>query len=112
MQELTKPCFLPSVFFIILGLYLSDLVFNTEIPSYVEPRSNNSANPMSGHELVNIHKHRTTATIIKRILTFRTIAARYPFREEAGVHGLLMSIEGMDPSELQQLSHQLEERMV
>ncbi|KAF9389619.1 hypothetical protein CPB97_011029 [Podila verticillata] len=95
-----------------LGLYLSDLVYNTEIPSYVEPRSNNSTNPMVGHELVNIHKHRTTATIIKRILTFRTIAARYPFREDAEVHGLLAAIDGMDPSEMQRMSHQLEERMV
>ncbi|KAF9300262.1 hypothetical protein BGZ74_008090 [Mortierella antarctica] len=94
-----------------LGLYLSDLVFNTEIPSYVEPRSHTNKNS-SPTGLVNIHKHRTTATIIKRILTFRNISARYPFREEAEVHALLVAIEGMDPSEMQRLSHQLEERVV
>ncbi|KAG0344328.1 hypothetical protein BG004_004557 [Podila humilis] len=99
-----------------LGLYLSDLVFNTEIPSFVEPRGESTAASMvvdgvRRGMLVNIHKHRRTATIIKRILTFRMISARYPFHEEREVHCQLAAVRGMDPAELQRMSLQLEERM-
>ncbi|KAI7832216.1 hypothetical protein BC939DRAFT_434872 [Gamsiella multidivaricata] len=87
-----------------LALYLSDLVFNSELPSYVEP-----AGPDS-QPMVNVHKHRTTATIIKRILTFRTMAGRYPFRPEPKVREQLMAIEGLERAELIRLSNLCEER--
>ncbi|KAF9122178.1 hypothetical protein BGW39_009976, partial [Mortierella sp. 14UC] len=127
-----------------LGLYLSDLVFNAELPSYVErPTSsinNNDDNSQQQqthparpsissstttptttpptqttqptnqqqHLLINIHKHRTTATIIKRILTFKTLAGRYPFEQDPDVRRVLMTIQGLDPVEISRLSNAYE----
>ncbi|KAF9084185.1 hypothetical protein BGX23_010755 [Mortierella sp. AD031] len=115
-----------------LGLYLSDLVFNAELPSFVEgPKNNNlqsqrrqqqrqqqsqssgqTSNPktIETRLLVNIHKHRTTATIIKRILTFKTLAVRYPFEQDPDVRKLLMSIQGLDPTEISRLSSAYEDK--
>ncbi|KAG9069600.1 hypothetical protein KI688_010504 [Linnemannia hyalina] len=143
-----------------LGLYLSDLVFNAELPSYVDPTTRNTQNnqqqqqqqqpqgsqassrrpststsataastapsppsssttsyqptptpttpteppPPPPRLLVNIHKHRTTATIIKRILTFKTLAGRYPFEQDPDVRQVLMAIRGLDPIEISRLS--------
>ncbi|KAF9286030.1 hypothetical protein BGZ68_003301 [Mortierella alpina] len=99
------------------GLYLSDLVFNSELPSFVSPKREASATEAQKVKslpprspLINIHKHRTTATIIKRVLTFRTIASRYPFQHEAEVQAELLSIQSLDPTEISQLSGLCEER--
>ncbi|KAF9349984.1 hypothetical protein BGX26_011775 [Mortierella sp. AD094] len=93
-----------------LGLYLSDLVFNSELPSYIEPITHASSSDSENGMLVNIHKHRTTATIIKRVLAFRTMTARYPFQPEPEVHELLMAIIGLEPAEQTRQSHLCEER--
>ncbi|KAK3821414.1 MAG: hypothetical protein J3Q66DRAFT_333268 [Benniella sp.] len=109
-----------------LGLYLADLVFNSELPSIIEPKvSTTLADPESqdattmtatttttttSSPLINIHKHRTTATIIKRVLTFRTMTTRYPFQPEPEVQGILMAIQGLDSAELLRLSYLCEER--
>ncbi|KAF9955818.1 hypothetical protein BGZ70_010109 [Mortierella alpina] len=100
-----------------LGLYLSDLVFNSELPSFVDPRRGASAPEVQELKalplrcpLINIHKHRTTATIIKRVLTFRTIASRYPFQHEVEVQAELMSIQSLDPADISQLSALCDER--
>ncbi|KAG0288302.1 hypothetical protein BGZ96_007922 [Linnemannia gamsii] len=137
-----------------LGLYLSDLVFNAELPSYVDPTTHNNINQQQQQQqqsqassrrpststaatatstapslsltskpptisstneptttttpppklLVNIHKHRTTATIIKRILTFKTLAGRYPFEQDPDVRQLLMAMHGLDPAEISRLT--------
>ncbi|KAF8934969.1 hypothetical protein BGZ58_005322 [Dissophora ornata] len=102
-----------------LGLYLADLVFNSELPSFVEPKnhhpsslgSEDTSAGQGSRPLVNIHKHRTTATIIKRVLTFRTLAGRYPFQPEPEVRDLLLAIEGVDPAEMLLLSNACEERI-
>ncbi|KAF9115868.1 hypothetical protein BGX27_005934 [Mortierella sp. AM989] len=95
-----------------LGLYLSDLVYNSELPSYIEPITHSpSASDVDNRMLVNIHKHRTTATIIKRVLAFRTMTARYPFQREPEVHELLMTIEGLEPAEQSRQSYICEERV-
>ncbi|KAF9173402.1 hypothetical protein BGX20_003317 [Mortierella sp. AD010] len=60
--------------------------------------------------MVNMHKHRTTATVIKRILTFRTMANRYPFEKDTSVYDKLMAIEAPDQLELERLSDLCEER--
>ncbi|KAF9436123.1 hypothetical protein BGZ76_004774 [Entomortierella beljakovae] len=124
----------------LLAVYLSDLLYNTELPSFVEPKSIetsprsstyhhlpsppqsatvapykatnyhlNSQTPPS--PMVNMHKHRTTATIIKRILTFRAMANRYPFVKESDVYGQLFAIEAPDQLELERLSDLCEERV-
>ncbi|KAF9987203.1 hypothetical protein BGZ75_000921 [Mortierella antarctica] len=135
-----------------LGVYLSDLLYNTELPSYVEPRtlpremnldsrtdplpsppqSATSADPVplsylhrassvqgqadmtmptSSPWLVNLHKHRTIATIIKRILTFRTIATRYPFEKDPELYDLLMEMEALEPVEMERMSEMCEEKI-
>ncbi|KAG0212994.1 hypothetical protein BGX28_005235 [Mortierella sp. GBA30] len=150
-----------------LGVYLSDLLYNTELPSYVEPKTTVTANhaaltttttatkspqvnvleskqqqlsslpsppqsaaaasPMTGFPegqigtqstsgktslswMVNLHKHRTIATIIKRILTFRTIASRYPFVKDTELYETLMEIEALDSSEMERMSEMCEEK--
>ncbi|KAF9432988.1 hypothetical protein BGZ76_010032 [Entomortierella beljakovae] len=98
-----------------LGLFLSDLVYNSELPSFIDSITHSSTTLESSHAsggrmLINIHKHRTTATIIKRVLAFRTMTARYPFQEEPEVHNLLMAIDGLDTQELLHLSYQCEVR--
>lgn len=163
-------------FFFWLGIYLSDLVYNTELPSYVEPRappknqetaqvlSEAMASTMLQHlptpssslaslnalkeeterlpsfastlstdepmttiateplteayalankiMLVNMHKHRTTATIIKRILTFQTLAGRYPFQREPDVFDWLKAMErAEDPNDFDRMSALCEERI-
>ncbi|KAF9979009.1 hypothetical protein BGZ73_007110 [Actinomortierella ambigua] len=67
--------------------------------------------PPTPPKLINFHKHRTTATIIKRVLTFRTIAARYPFRQEPEVYAQLLAIRGMDSTEMERASLLCEERV-
>ncbi|KAF9216478.1 hypothetical protein BGZ59_009484 [Podila verticillata] len=157
-----------------LGIYLSDLVYNTELPSYVEPRALpknqetaqvlseamastmlqhlptpssslgslkvlkneteqlpsfastlSTEEPMTATEpltganalankimLVNMHKHRTTATIIKRILTFQTLAGRYPFQHEPDVFDWLKAMErAEDPDDFDRMSALCEERI-
>ncbi|KAG0197478.1 hypothetical protein BGX28_009049 [Mortierella sp. GBA30] len=100
-----------------LGLYLSDLVFNSELPSYIEHNKEEATDEVPERDnflprspLVNIHKHRTTATIIRRVLTFRTIAGRYPFQPSPDVYAQLMSIHGLSPAEISKLSSLCEER--
>ncbi|KAF9972854.1 hypothetical protein BGZ65_009571, partial [Modicella reniformis] len=59
---------------------------------------------MSQPLMVNMHKHRTIATIIKRIITFRTLANRYPFVKDMDVYDQLMTMEAVDQSEMERLS--------
>ncbi|KAG0029432.1 hypothetical protein BGZ81_003824 [Podila clonocystis] len=155
-----------------LGIYLSDLVYNTELPSYVEPRAppkdqetaqalseamastmlqhlptpQSSLGNLKAHKdkaeqlpsftstlttndptttdpltedtftnkvmLVNMHKHRTTATIIKRILTFQTLAGRYPFQREPDVFDWLKAMERAEnPDDFDRMSALCEERI-
>ncbi|KAG0040168.1 hypothetical protein BGZ82_004827 [Podila clonocystis] len=146
-----------------LGIYLSDLVYNTELPSYVEPRAppkdqetaqalseamvstmlqhlptpQSSLGNLKAHKeeakqlpsfttsapltedmftnkvmLVNMHKHRTTATIIKRILTFQALAGRYPFQREPDVFDWLKAMERAEnPDDFDRMSALCEERI-
>ncbi|KAG0263773.1 hypothetical protein BG011_008099 [Mortierella polycephala] len=129
-----------------LGVYLSDLVYNTELPSFVEPKApaviamsaifpnyvevssaqqqlpsppqsattlldfSNGTLPSSIPWMVNLHKHRTIATIIKRILTFQSIASRYPFVKDSELYELLKKIEILDQEEMERMSGLCEEK--
>ncbi|KAF9186633.1 hypothetical protein BGZ50_002402 [Haplosporangium sp. Z 11] len=130
-----------------LGVYLSDLVYNTELPSFVEPKapaviamsaishhyveassaqqqlpsplqsattlpesSSGTLPPSSIPWMVNLHKHRTIATIIKRILTFQSIASRYPFVKDSELYEQLKKIEVLDQAEMERLSGLCEEK--
>ncbi|KAG0319495.1 hypothetical protein BGZ99_005084 [Dissophora globulifera] len=137
----------------LLAVYLSDLLYNTELPSYIGPKVPASF-PMhhqatvdnTVHQLpsppqsamfgaaqtvpnvndktyalgapslstlplmVNMHKHRTIATIVKRILAFRTMANRYPFVKEPEIYDQLMAVEAVEQQEMERLSELCEEK--
>ncbi|KAI8880882.1 ras GEF [Backusella circina FSU 941] len=62
-----------------LGIYLSDLVFNAELPPYLANKSGKGAPVVMSQSLVHFRKHRVTAAVIKRVLVFQSLAQRYPF---------------------------------
>ncbi|KAK3844762.1 MAG: hypothetical protein J3R72DRAFT_437987 [Linnemannia gamsii] len=66
--------------------------------------------------MINMHKHRTIATTIRRILTFQKMAGRYPFLRDTEVHeALVVAIfetpaEQLSDSERERMSDMCEER--
>lgn len=65
--------------------------------------------------MINMHKHRTIATIIRRILTFQKMAGRYPFLHDTEVYESLTNAiesptEQLSDSEKERLSDLCEER--
>ncbi|KAG2181744.1 hypothetical protein INT44_008559, partial [Umbelopsis vinacea] len=105
-----------------LGIYLSDLVFNSEQPAYIESpwektdtnriyrlltRSNNQKDisPLLKQPLVNFSKHRVTAMIIKRVLTFQNLARRYPFELNPDLYSRCNEFECLTPDVVKALSH-------
>ncbi|KAI9265003.1 hypothetical protein BDA99DRAFT_571347 [Phascolomyces articulosus] len=95
-----------------LGIYLSDLVFNSELPPYIEPVKNNTKTTcdslMLQQPLVNFRKHRITATVIKRVLTFQNLARRYPFTPEPELFKLCLELKSVDTETSRKLSHDIE----
>ncbi|RUS15472.1 hypothetical protein BC937DRAFT_92397 [Endogone sp. FLAS-F59071] len=109
-----------------LGIFLSDLVFNAELPAYLESKAtkgqtelnriyqshaSNSEEipPVQKQPLVNFHKHRTTATVIKRILTFQNLARRYPFEPDVYLYGVCSKLMPLEPDLVRELSKAIEE---
>ncbi|KAI7883438.1 ras GEF [Lichtheimia hyalospora FSU 10163] len=103
-----------------LGIYLSDLVFNSEQPPYLQPShdhhriyyANNrtmSITPLLLKQpLVNFRKHRITATVIKRVLTFQNLARRYSFERDDELYFLCAEVRASDPDTIRKLSHTIE----
>ncbi|KAG2216649.1 hypothetical protein INT45_010789, partial [Circinella minor] len=95
-----------------LGIYLSDLVFNSELPPYIEPVKTNKTtcdSLMLQQPLVNFRKHRITATVIKRVLTFQNLARRYPFTPEPELFRLCLDLKSVvDTEKIRKLSHDIE----
>ncbi|KAI8367484.1 uncharacterized protein BYT42DRAFT_608200 [Radiomyces spectabilis] len=96
-----------------LGIYLSDLVFNSEQPPYLNPgneASNDTADvsPVVRQPLVNFRKHRIMATVIKRVLTFRQLANRYSFDIEDDLYELCWHLQVLDSDAIRKLSHEIE----
>lgn len=104
-----------------LGIYLSDLVFNSEQPPYVHPNLENSKiyhahthtmssdiSPLLTQPLVNFRKHRITATVIKRVLTFQNLARRYSFEHDAELYFLCSELEPLDQGTIRRLSNEIE----
>lgn len=103
-----------------LGIYLSDLVFNSEQPPYVHPnlenhkiyhahtRMSSDISPLLTQPLVNFRKHRITATVIKRVLTFQNLARRYSFEHDAELYFLCSELESLDPDTIRRLSNEIE----
>lgn len=99
-----------------LGIYLSDLVFNSELPPYLAPsyKPNNYHNQIEAtvlsQPLVNFRKHRITASIIKKVLIFQGLAKRYPFIRSANdvLYSTCLHVVSLDTNEIQEQSHQIE----
>ncbi|ORX51971.1 ras GEF [Hesseltinella vesiculosa] len=104
-----------------LGIYLSDLVFNSEQPPYLEPshdhhriyheqttQNHRSVSPVLKQPLVNFRKHRITATVIKRVLTFQNLARRYAFDLDEDVYELCLLLDPLDTEAIRKASIALE----
>jgi hypothetical protein len=99
---------------LLLGLYLSDLVFNAAVPSFIDPASSQPSTPSSPlpfssadattplhHQpLINFHKHRTTATIVKRVLTFQTLSRGYNFSVDKEIFDKCYGLKGFEATKL------------
>ena len=99
-----------------LGIYLSDLVFNAELPSYL-PSPNPYANEhgtlkeqVLSQPLVNFRKHRITATVIKRVLVFQNLAKRYSFDETPDIilGSVCLQVPALDSDSIYKASCQIE----
>ncbi|KAI9475584.1 MAG: hypothetical protein EXX96DRAFT_620078 [Benjaminiella poitrasii] len=101
-----------------LGIYLSDLVFNSEKPRLLTPRLDHQriyhANSTAkwpdclNQPLVNFRKHRVIATVIKRVLTFQGLAMRYSFDEDLMLLEKCRDLQVSDATKIRELSISLE----
>lgn len=100
-----------------LGIYLSDLVFNAELPSYLPSTNNNIQSKRQGtmdqllsQPLIHFRKHRITATVIKRVLVFQNLAKRYSFDEsgDALLYSSCFQVASLDPYTINKLSYDIE----
>lgn len=97
-----------------LGIYLSDLVFNAELPSYLPSNNNKKLHGMAdavlSQPLVHFRKHRITATVIKRVLVFQNLARRYAFEEsaDAGLYSSCFQVVSLDTDTIQKMSYEIE----
>ncbi|KAI9007583.1 hypothetical protein CLU79DRAFT_840460 [Phycomyces nitens] len=102
-----------------LGIYLSDLVFNSEQPAYIEPdrenhkiyqanTQNTPISPVLKQSLVNFRKHRIIATVIKRVLTFQNLARRYSFEPDETLYELCFQVNALTTEKIRELSLEIE----
>ncbi|ORE01681.1 ras GEF [Rhizopus microsporus var. microsporus] len=99
-----------------LGIYLSDLVFNAELPSYIPSNYNPSAfqsqleATVLSQPLIHFRKHRITASIIKKVLIFQALAKRYSFVENLNdkLYLTCLQVPCLETDEIQKRSYQIE----
>ncbi|KAI9027469.1 hypothetical protein CLU79DRAFT_739344 [Phycomyces nitens] len=110
-----------------LGIYLSDLVFNSEQPAYLVSKHADHENdenhkiyraqtaqhpqdisPVLKQSLVNFRKHRITATVVKRVLTFQSLARRYSFEIDDDIYYMCSQLEVLKPETIRRLSFEIE----
>ena len=56
---------------------MSDLTYNSELPSYFYSPNNNDGNNEKKEDIVNFKKFRTIATIINDVISFQNKAKNY-----------------------------------
>ncbi|RCI03947.1 Guanine nucleotide exchange factor lte1 [Rhizopus stolonifer] len=101
-----------------LGIYLSDLVFNSEKPRYLKPNSEKrkiyDANATKNiplcleQPLVNFRKYRVIATVIKRVLIFQGLAIRYSFDQDPSLKDQCRNLNVLDANVIRELSAKLQ----
>lgn len=101
-----------------LGIYLSDLVFNAELPSYLPSpnssnirRHRNATDQVLSQPLVHFRKHRITATVIKRVLVFQNLAKRYSFEASSDplLYTTCLQVTSLDSDTIYKKSCEIEE---
>ncbi|CAG8518513.1 14908_t:CDS:2, partial [Gigaspora rosea] len=84
-----------------LALYLSDLVFNAALPSFIEPAPQPpSLFQLPQQPLVNFQKHRTTAAIIKRVIAFQSLACGYTFPIDSDLYAKGANLKAVEATRL------------
>jgi hypothetical protein len=97
-----------------LGIYLSDLVFNAELPSYLPNNARYGGDSMMdkvlSQPLVHFRKHRITATVIKRVLVFKNLAKRYSFEESTDplLYSTCFKVASLDSDAIYKMSCEIE----
>ncbi|KAI7862818.1 ras guanine nucleotide exchange factor domain-containing protein [Spinellus fusiger] len=102
-----------------LGLYLSDLVFNSELPTFIEPKAQeeNCALLIEDKELnarlsthfVNFNKFRITASVVKHVLAFQVLSRAYSHTIHPDVFTELQQIHFLDNADIRKASCECEE---
>ncbi|KAI9475383.1 MAG: ras guanine nucleotide exchange factor domain-containing protein [Benjaminiella poitrasii] len=108
-----------------LGIYLSDLVFNEELPSYLPSTYTTEGNKCQqklhtndidmintifSQPLIHFRKYRIAATIIKRILVFQNLAKGYFFEEldDTSLYSACFQVPSLDRDAIQKMSYVIE----
>ncbi|CEP10685.1 hypothetical protein [Parasitella parasitica] len=107
-----------------LGLYLSDLVFVAELPTFIEAtcahendededaetrRNDRDLCERLSHSLVNYNKFRITASVVKHVLSFQVLSRAYSFKIHPTLYTHLRSISSLDNAEIRKASFLCEE---
>ncbi|KAL7333285.1 Guanine nucleotide exchange factor lte1, variant 2 [Mucor circinelloides] len=111
-----------------LGLYLSDLVFVAELPTFIgstvpddeeeDDDDDNQAQMQQNdkdlcerlsHHLVNYNKFRITASVVKHVLAFQVLSRAYNFKVQSTLYTHLRSIRSLDNAEIRKASFLCEE---
>ncbi|KAK4516504.1 Histone acetyltransferase type B subunit 2 [Mucor velutinosus] len=108
-----------------LGLYLSDLVFVAELPTFIgsalpdeeeeeedtEQLKNDDTDLCErlSHHLVNYNKFRITASVVKHVLAFQVLSRAYNFKVHPTLHTHLRSIRSLDNADIRKASFLCEE---
>ncbi|KAI8334393.1 ras guanine nucleotide exchange factor domain-containing protein [Chlamydoabsidia padenii] len=100
-----------------LGLYLSDLVFNAELPTFIDAKTlqhrqmpvlDNAQDQelckRLGSHFVNYNKFKITASIIKHILAFQVLSRSYQFIPHTQVLYCLDKMKLLDGTEIRKQS--------
>ena len=108
------------------GLYLRDLSITCELPTFLDPTAPSapaSVDEVTGefeaihddaafadlpplpssvtlHPLVNVHKHRTIASIVQKILVFQEMAGLYPYEADATLFRKCLGLRTLHPDAL------------
>ncbi|PKY46784.1 ras GEF [Rhizophagus irregularis] len=68
--------------------------------SDVRNTGSDATTPLHHQPLINFHKHRTTATIVKRVLTFQTLSRGYNFSIDKEIYDKCYGLKGFEATKL------------
>lgn len=112
------------------GLVLRDLAVSSELPTFLDPSSPRAPATVSDalatiseyadpaaftdlpqvpsdlpiRPLINVHKYRTIASIIQKVMSFKELANSYPYEGEAYAYKKCLKIQCLPPQKIAELS--------